>query len=182
MQLKTMQQTKQIPENQTEHLVATGCLATGSGTGVIRSTPMGSCVAVVAYDKTSKTGGIAHTMLPGKSPKESKTEENKYAENAIENLLNELKSLGGNKANIEICLVGEANVLRRENDTTADNLILSIFEMMERKKAKHKKEPLWADTKDALQNCVCIREGLHLHLEIKSKRNYLILFPVIQEE
>jgi len=72
MQFKTMPQTKQIPENQPEQLVATGQLATGSGTGVIRSTPLGSCVAVIAYDKTSKTGGIAHIMLPGKSPTEAK--------------------------------------------------------------------------------------------------------------
>jgi len=47
--------------------------------------------------------------------------------------LDTLKSLGSKKANIEICLVGGANVLRKENDTTADNLIFSIFEMMEQK-------------------------------------------------
>ena len=63
-------------------------------------------MAVIAYDKTSKTGGIAHIMLPGKSPKESKTEENKYAENAIENLLDELNKSGSKNANIEICLGG----------------------------------------------------------------------------
>jgi len=125
-----------------ENIVSTGCLATGSGTGVIRSTPLGSCVAVIAYDKTSKTSGIAHIMLPGKSPTKDKAEENKYVENAIENLLDELKSLGSKKANIEICLVGGANVLRKENDTTADNLIFSIFEMMEQKKLSIKRTSL----------------------------------------
>jgi len=114
MQFKTMKQTKQIPENQTEKFVATGCLATGFGHGVISTSPLGSCVAVFAYNKTSKSGGIAHTMLPGKSPTEDKAKENKYAENAIENLLDELKSLGSNKANIEICLLGGANVLRKK--------------------------------------------------------------------
>jgi len=137
-----MPQTKQIPEKQTEQLVATGCLATGSKNGMIRTSPLGSCVAIVAYDKTSKTGGIVHTMLPGKSPKESKAEKNKYAENAIENLLDALKSSGRNKANIEICLVGGANVLRKENDTTADNLIFSIFEILERKKLSIKRTSL----------------------------------------
>ena len=124
----------QTPENQTEHFVATGCLATGSQKGIIRTSPLGSCVAVIAYDKTSKTGGIAHIMLPGKSPTKDKTEENKYAGNAIENLLDELKSLGSKKANIEICLVGGANVLRKENDTIADKLIFNIFEILDRKK------------------------------------------------
>jgi len=137
-----MPQTKQILENQTEQLVASGCVATGSRTGVIRSTPLGSCVAVVAYDKTSKTGGMAHIMLPGTSPTEDKAEENKYAENAIENLLDELESLGSNKANIEICLIGGANVLRKENDTIADDLIFCIFEILERKKLSIKRTSL----------------------------------------
>jgi len=139
MQFKTMTQTKQIPENQTEQFVATGCLATGSKNGIIRTSPLGSCVAVIAYDKASKNGGIAHIMLPGKLPTKYKAEENKYAENAIENLLDALKRLGSNKANIEICLVGGANVLRKENDTTADNLIFSIFEIMEQKKLSIKR-------------------------------------------
>ena len=137
-----MPKSKQIPENQTEQVVATGYLATGSQNGVIRSTPLGSCVAVIAYDKTSKTGGIAHIMLPGKSPTKDKAEENKYAENAIENLLDALKSLGSKKANIEICLVGGANVLKKENDTIADNLIFSIFEILEQKKLRIKKTSL----------------------------------------
>ncbi|NPD48298.1 MULTISPECIES: chemotaxis protein CheD, partial [unclassified Lentimicrobium] len=94
-----------------EKLVATGCLATGSGDGFIRSTPLGSCVAVVAYDISTKIGGMAHVMLPGKSPKDNKEDENKYAENAITNLLSELSKLGSSKQNIEICLVGGANVL-----------------------------------------------------------------------
>ena len=137
-----MQQINQTPDNKTEQVVATGCLATGSQNGVIRSTPLGSCVAVIAYDKTSKTGGIAHIMLPGKSPTKDKTKENKYAENAIENLLDALKSLGSKKANIEICLLGGANVLKKENDTIADNLILSIFEILEQKKLRIKKTSL----------------------------------------
>ena len=124
----------QIPENKPEQYVATGCLATGSQKGIIRTLPLGSCVAVIAYDKTTKNGGIAHIMLPVKSPTKHKVEENKYAENAIENLLDALKSLGSNKANIEICLVGGANVLRKENDTIADNLICSIFEVLENEK------------------------------------------------
>ncbi len=137
-----MPQTKQIPGKQTEQIVATGHLATGSKNGVIRSTPLGSCVAVIAYDKTSKTGGMAHIMLPGKSPTKGKAEENKYAENAIANLLDALKSLGSNQANIEICLLGGANVLRKENDTIADTLIFSIFKIIEREKLHIKQTSL----------------------------------------
>lgn len=137
-----MNYSKQTQGNKTENLLTTGHLATGSKKGVISTSPLGSCVAVIAYDKTSKTGGIAHIMLPGKSPTEDNAEENKYAGNAIENLIDELNKLGSKKANIEICMVGGANVLRKENDTIADNLILSIFEIMERKKLSIKRTSL----------------------------------------
>ena len=137
-----MAQYNQINENQTVQLVATGCLAIGSKKGVIRSTPLGSCVAFIAYDNTLKNGGIAHIMLPGKSQKKDKAEENKYAENAIENLLSVLENSGSNKANIEICLLGGANVLRKDNDTTADKLIFSIFKIIEKKKLRIKKTSL----------------------------------------
>jgi len=150
--------SNQITQNQAEHLAATGHLATGTKSGIIRTSPLGTCVAVIAYDKTSKTGGIAHTMLPGKSPTKDKKEENKYAENAIENLLDELKSLGSKKANIEICLIGGANVMRKENDATADNLILSIFEILERKKLNIKKTSLGGYERRTAK--LCLHSGM----------------------
>ncbi|NPD48402.1 hypothetical protein, partial [Lentimicrobium sp. S6] len=73
---------------------------------------------------------------------DNKEDENKYAENAITNLLSELSKLGSSKQNIEICLVGGANVLRKENDTVANNLILNIFEITEQKKLTVKETSL----------------------------------------
>ena len=137
-----MHNIEQIPENQRDKLVATGQIVSGIKTGLISTTPLGSCVAVIAYEKNAKIGGIAHIMLPGKSPNENKLEENKYAENAIENLLVELKLKGASKSKTEICLVGGANVLKRDNDTIADNLIFSIFEIVKQKKLTIKKTSL----------------------------------------
>ena len=64
---------------------------------VIRSLALGSCIAVVGYDAKNQIGSIAHIMLPGKSLENNKQEENKYAENTITNLLNELNILGASK-------------------------------------------------------------------------------------
>ncbi|MCD4681620.1 MAG: chemotaxis protein CheD [Bacteroidales bacterium] len=126
-----MYNDKQEKENQPENFISTGCIATGSKEGVLTSTPLGSCIAFIVYDTTTKTGGLAHIMLPGKSPKGN---DNKYADNAITNLIDELKNLGVPKKNIEICLVGGANVLRKENDNIANHLIISIFEILKKKK------------------------------------------------
>ncbi|MFQ6605460.1 MAG: chemotaxis protein CheD [Fidelibacterota bacterium] len=119
---------KQIVNHNSETIVATGFLATGSGEGLIRTTPLGSCVAVIAYDTTTKTGGIAHIMLPGRSPKKCKEGENKYAQNAISNLINDLILLETSTTNIEICLVGGANVLKKKYDNIGRDLIRSILE------------------------------------------------------
>lgn len=153
-----MPQINKIQNKQTEQLVATGKLATGNKNGIIRSTPLGSCVAFIAYDKTLKTGGIAHIMLPGKSSRYDNAEENKYAENAIDNLFYELKILGSSKSNIEICLVGGANVLKRPNDTTADNLIISIFEVLKLKMLKTKRTSLGGYERRTAK--LCLDSGL----------------------
>ncbi|OQX80823.1 MAG: hypothetical protein B6D64_02750 [Bacteroidetes bacterium 4484_276] len=126
-----MYNSKQAKENRPISFVSTGCVAVGSIDGILTSSPLGSCVAVVAYDITTKIGGLAHIMLPGKSLKGN---DNKYAENAITNLIDELKHLGVPKKNIEICLVGGANVLRKESDNIAGHLIISIFEILKKKK------------------------------------------------
>jgi len=130
---------KQIKELKAEHFMTTGSIATGSKEGSLTSLPLGSCVAVVAYDSTTKIGGLAHVMLPGKSPKGNN---NRYAENAITNLIDEFKDLGVPEKNIEMCLVGGANVLRKENNDIANHLIISIFELLEKKKLKVTKSSL----------------------------------------
>ncbi len=124
---RMMHQSQKITENIAEKMVLTGGLAIGSKRGLIRSIPLGSCIAFIAYDKTTKTGNLAHIMLPGKSPKVNKEDENKYAKNAIVNLLFEISEQGAVITNIEFCFVGGANVLRKENDTVADDLINSVF-------------------------------------------------------
>lgn len=137
-----MQLTEQIPENQTDMVVATGQIATGFKNGSIITTPLGSCIAVIAYDKESKIGGIAHIMLPGRSLKGNKSEENKYAENSIDNLLSQLKLKGASDKKTEVCLVGGANVLKRENDTIANSLVFCILEIVKQKKLNVKKTAL----------------------------------------
>lgn len=54
-------------ETQTTEYVLSGQIVTGSKDRILTSTPLGSCVAVVAYDAKNKMGGMAHIMLPEKS-------------------------------------------------------------------------------------------------------------------
>ncbi len=97
------------------------------------STPLGSCIAVVAYAPHLRTGGMAHIMLPGKPSGKEKGEKTKYAEYAIDHLLNQLFRWGAAQDKTEICLVGGANVLRKKNDIIAIPLILNVLEIIKKK-------------------------------------------------
>ena len=77
---------------------------------ILRAIAIGSCVAVVVYDRARKLGGLAHTMLPGRPPNaESKT---KYAEDAIDILFDTIGKLGAETSDLEVSVVGGANVLQ----------------------------------------------------------------------
>lgn len=77
--------------------------------GVLHAGALGSCVAVIVFDAGKKAGGMAHVMLPGRSPK--RTGDNRYAENAIEELLKKMAGPGTNAAGLKVCLVGGADLL-----------------------------------------------------------------------
>lgn len=79
---------------------------------MLRAVAIGSCIAVVAYDREHKIGGLAHIMLPGRLMKTESGDPTKYAEDAIDVLLGAIKKLGGSLKELEISVVGGANVLR----------------------------------------------------------------------
>jgi len=112
--------------------VSSGQIITGSKDEILTSSPLGSCVAVVAYDIKNRVGGMAHIMLPGKS-KNQKEHKNKYADNALENLLSEMNLLGAEKSKIEICLAGGANVLQKQDDTIAKANVSSVINTINEK-------------------------------------------------
>ena len=70
---------------------------------------LGSCVAVCAYDPTSRVGGIAHVVLPD-SRGQGKNSPGKYADTAIPLLLNELAKLGGRRSRLVVKLAGGARL------------------------------------------------------------------------
>jgi chemotaxis protein CheD len=109
--------------------VATGEVRVSSSPVIIRALALGSCVAVVAYDKINKIGGLAHVMLPGKSLKKEQMEKTKYAENAIDTLLTNMQKLGSNRADIEISLVGGANMFGE--DSIPKEVVYSILGYLE---------------------------------------------------
>lgn len=91
--------------------VYTGEVIVSSKPVILRVMAIGSCVVVIAYDRYKKIGGLAHIMLSGRSSSRTSEERPKYAEDAIDVLLDTAKKLGAGKEDLEINLVGGANVL-----------------------------------------------------------------------
>jgi len=114
--------------------VASGEVAISTKNEWLVSTPLGSCVAVVAYDVTTKIGGMAHIMLPGKSYSMKELDNRfHFAFDAIELLLDGLLQKGVVPENIAVCLVGGANVLKKKSDGIAIEVANSVLAIIVKK-------------------------------------------------
>ncbi|WP_186577450.1 chemotaxis protein CheD [Aquibacillus kalidii] len=78
---------------------------------VLRTSGLGSCVGVVVYDLPLKLAGMAHVMLPDStSSKRENLNLLKYADTAIEILVNDIVGLGARKFALKAKLAGGAQM------------------------------------------------------------------------
>jgi len=116
--------------------VQIGQVEAGRGKVILQSNAIGSCIAIAAYDATRNIGVMAHVMLPGIAPLKKASEKTKYAADAIDAILNKMARLGLKTDDIEVALVGGANVLDREDDTICKDNIESTLELLAKKGLK----------------------------------------------
>lgn len=90
-------------------------MAVGKEHTRIRTSSLGSCVAIVLYDATTQVGGMAHIMLPSRDDKPADVIDEfsaKYADEAVDKLIFEIEKLGGKKECLKAKLVGGAKMFR----------------------------------------------------------------------
>ena len=112
--------------------VSTGQVKAAVEKGILRSTAIGSCIVVTAYNFKNKIGAMAHIMLPGSAPEDT-AEKTKYAADAIDELINIMPEAGLEKGDTQVCLVGAANVLEREDDTICNANIEFVTDILKEK-------------------------------------------------
>ena len=100
------------------------------GEGLLHANAIGSCVVVAAYDPDSGVGGMAHVMLPGASRSRNTSRDTKYAEDAVEEMMQKMASLGASKARVHACLIGGGNVLGDGHDTPGPETAQSLTEIL----------------------------------------------------
>ena len=93
-------------------------IAVGHNNLVIKTGSLGSCVAIILYDKENKIGGMAHAMLPSwkehnrDGAVDTDISVGKFVDTAIDNMIREIKKEGGEKQNLRAKLVGGSKMFK----------------------------------------------------------------------
>ena len=110
--------------------IDTGEVKVCKSNSILTSNAIGSCVAITAYASRKKVGALAHVMLPGKSPQDAILPRTRYAADAVETIIKEMAGAGANSSDIEACLVGGSNVLKRDDVAVWQDITDSIVDIL----------------------------------------------------
>lgn len=99
--------------------VNVGEVKTASSPTRLRTSALGSCIAVIMYCNISNVGGMAHVMLPSTDHYLYGTEPLKYTDEAISFLIKEMIDAGANKYGLHARLVGGAMIAEDSIDIGA---------------------------------------------------------------
>lgn len=74
--------------------------------GTLVTLGLGSCIGIGLYDKRNKIAGLAHIMLPNSNDIKNNSNKAKFADTAIELLLNKMLNLGASRNYITAKIAG----------------------------------------------------------------------------
>ena len=98
--------------------VQIGQVKAARGQAILKSSAIGSCIAVAACNPSNKTAAVAHIMLPGRAPAgKDGSEKTKYAHDAIDEIIDKMAQFGSTAGKIKAAVLGGANVLQKADDT-----------------------------------------------------------------
>lgn len=71
---------------------------------------LGSCVGIVLYDPISKVSGLAHIMLPDSTKIKNNSNIAKFADTAVDKMIDDMSRIGANKNRLVGKLAGGAQM------------------------------------------------------------------------
>ncbi len=95
-------------------VVGVGEVAVSNNAGVTLSTyALGSCIAVVAYDRVAQAGGLIHIMLPDSSlsPDKAERQPAMFADTGLPLMFRNLLGLKAERSRLRIFVAGGASVI-----------------------------------------------------------------------
>lgn len=108
---------------------------------IIGSLGIGSCIVICLYDKKKKVAGMVHILL-GHNPSDSRENLNpmRFADTAIDLLLQEMLDKGGKKKDIVAKIFGGATLFNLNRINVGEKNILAV-----REKLKEERIPIIAE-------------------------------------
>jgi chemotaxis protein CheD len=98
---------------------------------------LGSCVGVTLYDKRTKIGGMAHVMLPELPPNRDSGNPAKYADTALDILVEKLEGAGARKSRFEAKMAGGAQMFDFSNSNDKMRIGARNIEAVKKYLKKH---------------------------------------------
>ena len=84
----------------------------------IRTSGLGSCVGVVIYDQFKKVAGLVHVMLPDSNlTRQNEFNKFKYADTAIDALIDRLVVMGARKSQLKAKIAGGAQMFQFQSSS-----------------------------------------------------------------
>ena len=81
---------------------------------------LGSCIGTSLYDSSTKIGGLSHILLPENARKSA--DRMKYADTAIQDMLEELIRRGASRSHIIAKIAGGANMFNFSENSLLDTI------------------------------------------------------------
>lgn len=93
------------------------------GSDVIATIGLGSCVAIVLYDRDTRVGGLAHILLPSMTMSRETANPAKFPETIVPLMLDEMRKLGaGSPGRISAKIAGGASMFGQLINGTGINV------------------------------------------------------------
>ncbi len=110
-------------------------LNTVKAPGILTTLGLGSCVGIALYDKKTKIAGLAHIMLPSSKEIKNNSNKAKFADTALDLLINNMIKIGANRNNMVAKLAGGAQMF--SFNTNNDVLKIGKRNILASKKKLH---------------------------------------------
>lgn len=82
---------------------------------ILTTLGLGSCVGIALYDPITKIGGLAHIMLPDSTQIKNNENKAKFADTALDVLLQEMQDVGARKNRLTAKIAGGAHMFEFKN-------------------------------------------------------------------
>ena len=133
---------------------------------VLRTSGIGSCIAITLYDPIKRIGGMAHPIL---TVNDSKEVDNplRFVETVIDVMINALEALGALKTRLEAKIIGGANMFK-VFDKNPESIGMQNIEAAKKKLVKEGIEIIANDTGGNAGRSAAFDLGTGL-VEVKTK-------------